>query len=120
MNPEIHTIIEDMKRRSPKNPIASSDIQNYLQVQNSNLLVLLAEEAEKTAQKNEMISNRILFLTWVIVVLTAVLVFTVFFEVPKITIQQSQKPKLSTEQTDKNNNKQNINIPSNDPIQNHK
>ncbi len=51
MNPEIYAIIEDMKKRSPKNPIANSEIQTYLSVQSSSLLVLLAEEAEKQNQK---------------------------------------------------------------------
>ena len=88
MHPEIYTIIEDMKKRSPKNPIANSDKQTYLSVQSSRLLVLLAEEAAKSTEKNEKLTRRILFLTWVITVLTAVLLFTVFFEFPKIAIRE--------------------------------
>ncbi|HBR22226.1 MAG TPA: hypothetical protein DD713_06625 [Nitrospiraceae bacterium] len=98
MNPEIHTIIEDMKKRSPKNPLNNSDVQTYLSVQNSRLLVLLAEEAEKSAKKTEKLTGRILFLTWVIAILTAVLLFTVFFEVPKISIKLKQQPNQGTEQ----------------------
>ena len=76
MNPEIKSIIKDMKERSPKNPIASSDKQNYLLIRSSELLVLLAEEAEKSTEK-------IGKLTWAIVFLTAFLVFTTFFELWK-------------------------------------
>lgn len=35
MNPDIYATIEDMKKRSPKNPIANSDIQTYLSVETS-------------------------------------------------------------------------------------
>ena len=109
MNPEIHVIIEDMKRRKKSNPMGDLDIQNYLSVETSRLLVLLAEEAEKSAEKNVKISNRILFLTWVIVALTAVLVFTVFFEVPKVSIKLDQQAKFSTKQTQENNSDKQLN-----------
>ncbi len=109
MNPEIHAIIKDMKMRRPKNPLNNSDVQTYLSVENSSLLVLLAEEAEKSAEKNEKISKRILFLTWVIVALTAVLVFTVFFEFPKVSIKLNQQPNLSTQQTQQNNSDKQLN-----------
>ncbi len=71
MNPKIHSIIEDMKKRCPKNPKASSDIQNYVSIQTSNLLVLLAEETEiqnnKTAKQTEKVirlTKAIHGLTW--------------------------------------------------------
>jgi len=109
MNPEIYTIIDDMKKRCPQNPTANSDIQTYLSVQNSRLLVLLAEETEKSAKKTEKLTGRILFLTLVIAILTAVLLFTVFFEFPKIHIQLGQKPNLKTEQTQQNNSNKQLN-----------
>ncbi|MBI5578780.1 MAG: hypothetical protein HY895_06470 [Deltaproteobacteria bacterium] len=55
MNPEIHSIVEDMKKYSHKTPLGSSDIQNYLTIQNARLLVLLAEETETQSEK---ISNQ--------------------------------------------------------------
>ena len=71
MNPKIRSIAEDMKNRSPKNPIATSDIQTYLSVQSSELLVLLAEEAEiqnsKTTEQTEKVirfTKAIHGLTW--------------------------------------------------------
>lgn len=109
MNPEIHSIVEDMKKRCPKNPIANSDIQTYLSVQSSSLLVLLAEEAEKSAKKTEKLTGRILFLTWVIAILTAVLLFTVFFKFPKISIKLNQQPNQKTEQTQQNNTNKQLN-----------
>ncbi len=109
MNPEIHTIIEDMKMRSPKNPIASSDKQNYLSIRSSELLVLLAEEAEKSAEKTEKLTRHILYLTWAIVALTAVLVFTVFFEFPKVAIKMNQQPKFKAEQTQQNDTNKQLN-----------
>jgi hypothetical protein len=78
MNPEIYTILDDMKIRRPKKPIANSDIQTYLQVENSNLLVLLAEENEKAARKIEKLTNVLIALTVVIAILTATLVFLEF------------------------------------------
>ena len=63
----------------------------------------LAEEADKSAKKTERFTGRILFLTWVIVALTVVLVLTVFFKFPKITIKLNQQPKLGAENTNEKN-----------------
>lgn len=66
MNPEIHSIVKDMKKHCQKDPIAETDRQTYLMVQSSRLSVLLAEEAEKSTKK-------IVYLTWALFGLTAVL-----------------------------------------------
>jgi hypothetical protein len=68
----------------------------------------LAEEADKSAKKTEKLTGRILFLTWVIVALTAVLVLTVFVEFPKITIKKDQQPNLSAEKTIKEDAQANV------------
>ncbi len=75
MNPEIHSIVNDMKKRCPKNPMASSDIQNYLSVQTSNLLVLLAEETEIQNNKTAKQTEKVISLTKAIHWLTRALLF---------------------------------------------
>ena len=69
----------------------------------SSLLVKLSRQADKSTKK-------VVFLTWVIIALTVVLVMTVFFEIPKITVQFNQKPYFSTQnnQCDKNNPTNNV------------
>lgn len=76
MNPEIHAIIEDMKKRSPPSPLGSSDIQNYLSIQMARLLVLLAEEAENQSKK-------VIGLTWATVGLTVALFFLGIIQIMK-------------------------------------
>jgi len=53
MNPEIKTIIEDMKKKCPGDTSMATPyaLQNYLSVQMSRLLVLLAEEAKRQSNK---------------------------------------------------------------------
>lgn len=106
MNPEIKTILEDMRKHIPRNPIATSDKHTYLSIQESALLVLLAEENEKSAKELGRHTIVIKFLTWVIVALTAFLVFSVFFEFPKIKI--SQYPSLSAEKSAANESNRDI------------
>lgn len=93
MNPEIHSIVENMKR-GRKESIATSDILVYQIGQMAYLLSLLAEEAEKA-------TKWMVRLTWIIAILTCVLVLTIFFEFPKITIKTNQHPALITQETKK-------------------
>lgn len=51
MDPEINTIVQDMKKHCKEDPIANSEKQTYLMVQSSRLSVLLAEEAETQNKK---------------------------------------------------------------------
>ena len=67
----------------------------------SSLLIQLSRQAEKS-------TKRIVYLTWVIIALTAILVMTIFFEFPKITVQFNQKPYFSTQKI----NQANSNNPS--------
>jgi hypothetical protein len=76
MNPEIHTIIEDMKKRSPPSPLGSSDIQNYLSIQMARLLVLLSKEAEKQGAK-------IIYLTWAMAAMSAALLLLGIIQIVK-------------------------------------
>lgn len=76
MNQEIHSIVEDMKKYSAKAPLGSSDIQNYLSIQNARLLVLLAEEAEAQSKK-------VIGLTWATVGLTVALFFLGIIQIMK-------------------------------------
>jgi hypothetical protein len=75
MNPEIHTIVEDMKKRSKKEPIAESDIHTYQLAQMAHLLSLLAEETETQSQKVIDYSKKIVIFTKVLLWFTGVLVF---------------------------------------------
>ena len=68
MNPNIHSIVEDMQQHSPKNPLAASDIHNYMSAQMSRLLALLAEESEKRTKK-------MIWFTIAIFALTSALLF---------------------------------------------
>lgn len=88
MNPEVHKLIQEMEKHLPEIPINvhSPATHNLLSIQMSKLLVLLAEEQEKSAEKLERQTNtlinltRWLFrLTWVLVILTVgLLIFTYF------------------------------------------
>jgi hypothetical protein len=106
VNPEIKKILEDMKKRAPDNLGATSDKHTYLSIKNSELLVLLAEENEKSAKELGKHTIMIKFLTWVIVALTFFLVLSVFFEFPKIKI--GQYPTLSTEKSAANKSNRDI------------
>jgi hypothetical protein len=86
VNQEIYTIIEDMKRQKPKETARPDTLLNYQSVQMAQLLVLLAEESEKSAKTTEKLTGRILYLTWAIAILTAVLLITSFVEFPKISL----------------------------------
>ncbi|MBI1811156.1 MAG: hypothetical protein HYR78_04370 [Nitrospirae bacterium] len=82
LNEKIYTILDDMRLCVGKDkiPIADCDKQIYLSIKSSELLVLLAEENEKSAKKIEKLTKTLTTLTWVIVALTAFLVLSVFFE----------------------------------------
>jgi hypothetical protein len=106
MNSEIYSILDDMKKHMPKNPIATSDRHTDLSIKNSMLLVLLAEENEKSAKKLEKLTKTLTVLTWFIAILTTFLVLSVFFIFPKVFVQFNQQPYFTiekTEKTEKNN-----------------
>ncbi len=81
MNPEAYKIVEAMKSpvkayiTADKPPIASSDIQNFLSAQTAQLLVLLAEEAEKQNEKVEEQTQKMIRFTKAIYSLTLALIF---------------------------------------------
>lgn len=91
-------------KRGKKESSASSDILVYQLGQMANLLSLLAEETEKAAVKTEKATTWIVYLTWVIAILTGILVLTIFFEFPKIVLKTNQNSAIHT-QTTKNDNK---------------
>jgi hypothetical protein len=101
MNQEIYSILEDMKKHTPRSTIATSDRQTDLLMKNATLLVLLAEENEKSSIRIEKLTKTLTGLTWVIAILTAFLVLSVFFEFPKKGIQPNQNPSLRIEQPQK-------------------
>ena len=68
MNPEIHSIVEDVQRRAPKNPLNNADVHTYVTIQMARLHALLAAESEKQAKV-------MIWFTIAIVVLTVALVF---------------------------------------------
>jgi hypothetical protein len=75
MKQEIYSIIEEMKKRSPQTPIATSDIHTYQSVQMARLLVLLAEEAETQNNKISEQTEKLIRFTKTIQVLTYALLF---------------------------------------------
>lgn len=75
MNPEINSIIEDMRKFRPKEPIATSDIHTYQSVQMARLLFLLAEESEKQSTKLSEQTEKLIQFTKAIKTLTLVLLF---------------------------------------------
>ena len=92
MNSEIYSILDDMKKHMPKNPIATSDRHTDLSIKNSMLLVLLAEENEKSAKKLEKLTKTLSILTWVIAIFTAFLVIPEDpCEVPTKVVPQGRK-----------------------------
>jgi len=108
MNSEIYSILDDMKKHMPKNPIATSDRHTDLSIKNSMLLVLLAEENEKSAKKLEKLTKTLSILTWVIAIFTAFLVLSVFFEFPKTPVKFPQKSSLKVEKTTETKNNKDI------------
>lgn len=118
MNTEIYTILDDMKSRFRKDkiPIADSDKQTYLQIQASQLLVLLAEETEKSTNEMIKLNKRLLYLTWGIAVLTTVTLLVAFFEFPKVSILGNQR----TYQTNKETQQNKTNEPSKTDNKTHK
>lgn len=108
MNPEIYSILDDMKKHMPKNPIATSDRQTDLSIKASMLLILLAEENEKSAKKLEKLTKTLTALTWFIAILTLFLVLSVFFEFSKIPVKFPQYPSLSVEKTTEQKNNKDI------------
>ena len=66
MNPEIYSIIEDIKKFTPRNPNPEHKADVHILVRTSQLRVLLAEEAEKSTKK-------IVRLTWALFGLTVAL-----------------------------------------------
>ena len=75
MNPDIHSIVEDMQQRSPKDPLAASDIHNYMSAQMSRLLALLAEESERQSNRISEQTEKMIRFTKAIVALTGALFF---------------------------------------------
>ena len=75
MNNEIYEIIKDMKGYTPKNPIASSDINIYVSIKMAQLLVMLSEEIEKQNEKVLKYSKRIENFTKKLLIFTGVLTF---------------------------------------------
>ena len=75
MNPEIQSIVDDMQKRCPKNPLANSDVQTYLLVQASRLHVLIAKESEIQSRKISKLTKTMVWLTVAIVILTLALLF---------------------------------------------
>lgn len=77
MNPEIYTIIKDMRNRFPveKCTMGDSERQIYLSIRSSQLSVLLAEEEE--AQNKVILHNaeETVRLTRAIYILTGVMLF---------------------------------------------
>jgi hypothetical protein len=87
MNPEIHSIVEDMKKRSKKEPIAESEIHTYLSIQMAHLLVLLAEESEKQSNKISEQTEKLIqytrtirYLTWALFFLGFIQIFMFIFK----------------------------------------
>lgn len=103
MNPEIYTILDDMKQRSPKDPvIATSDKQTYLSIQSSRLFVLLAEETEKSTNENVKMQRTITKLTWAMLFVSVVLLVISAFQV-----YQSENHKNDQRQTQEKRQQQN-------------
>jgi hypothetical protein len=111
MNPEIYTILDDMRQRTPRDPvIATSDKNIYLSIQASRLQVLLAEEAEKATNENIKMQRTITKLTKVMLFVSVVLLFISVFQValqffqhpPEIKYQIQKKENNKTLQTENN------------------
>ena len=87
MNQEINSIVEDMKKHSPKTPIATSDIHTYQSVQMARLLALLAEEAERQNQKVVEYSERVVCFTKVLLWFTGLLIFIGLVQIAMILLK---------------------------------
>lgn len=62
----------------------------------SALLIILSRQADESTKKIVSLTKTLAYLTWVIAVFTAILLFVTFFEVPKVSIFEPQKTNTST------------------------
>jgi hypothetical protein len=63
MNPEVHKIIEHMQKLAPPAQVQVSDydrVHTYQMLNMARLMVLLAEEQEKTSAKLEQLTTRLI------------------------------------------------------------
>jgi hypothetical protein len=81
MNPEIHSIVEDMIKRCSKQPIATSDIHTYQLAQMGHLLSLLSQEAENQSIRLSGQTDKLIKLTKAIVWFTVALFFLGFVQI---------------------------------------
>lgn len=86
MNPEIYTIIEDMKKFNKNDPIDDLRIHIHLSIQTARLRVLLAEEAEKQNTKLSDQTDKLIQYTGAIKTLTLVLLFVGIVQIVLVAI----------------------------------
>lgn len=56
----------------------------------ASLFVKLSRQAEESTKETTKLNKRLLYLTWVIAILTAIFLLVNFFHIPKITIFRNQ------------------------------
>ena len=81
MNPEIFSIVEDMKNRCSPDPLNPTDIQVYQTAKMARLLSLLAEETQTQSNKISEQTEKLIKLTKVLVCFTLVLFFVGFVQI---------------------------------------
>ena len=103
MNKKINEIIEDIKRMCPSESDVNKgrpDVQlTYLLSKLAELLFFFGEETGK-------LNKRIVWLTLVMAILTAVLLFMSFFEFPKISLSRYHNADQSYQHTKQNQTNQ--------------
>lgn len=75
---------------------------SYTMANFSALLANLARQAEESTKETTKLNKRLLYLTWVITVFTAILLLVSFFEFPKITVLGNQGINQATQHTGQN------------------
>ena len=87
MDDGIYTIVEDMKKYTPKNPIADSDIHTHLSIQMARLFVLLAEASERHGNNIAKQTEKIIRFTKAIVGLTWALFFIGIVQIIMVVVK---------------------------------
>ena len=81
---DIHEELLHDERSIPENLI-------HAQKRLASLSVSLARQSEEVTKQTKKLNDRLLWLTWVLVILTAILLLISFIEVPKITVLSPQR-----------------------------
>jgi hypothetical protein len=78
MNPDIYSILEDLKKHVPVNPVHPNDVHTHQSFHIARLRVLIAEEEAESAEKMERFTKGLYWFTAALLVLGVIQLFVAF------------------------------------------